>query len=124
MEYGSGIKLGTAFEYDKERIKHALNGEIMVGENEHGFIYDKCSKEEADKYILSAFDNAVYQVLKSNASACVLEKMIEGYKEEGVLKRDTYADYLASIFDEETRMLNTYKFEPEETENERVAGGD
>lgn len=25
MEYGSGIKLGTAFEHDKERIKHALN---------------------------------------------------------------------------------------------------
>lgn len=123
MEYGSGIKLGTAFEHDKERIKHALKGEIMVGENGHGFIYDKCTKEEADAYILSAFDNAVYQALKLNASARVLESMIEEYKKEG-LKRDTYADYLASIFDEETRMLNTYKFESDEIEDECVIDGD
>lgn len=124
MEYGSGVKLGTAFQYDKERIKHALNGEIMIGEDEHGFIYDKCTKEEADAYILSAFDNAVYQALKLNASACVLEKMIEGYKEEGTLKRDTFADYLASIFDEEKRMLDTYEFEPDKDleENEKTDG--
>lgn len=123
MEYGSGIKIGTAFQYDKERIKHALKGEIMVGENEYGFIYDKCSKEEADKYILSAFDHAVYQALKANASACVLESMIEEYKKEG-LKRDTRADYLASIFDEEIRMLNTYKFELDEMEDKRVVDND
>ena len=76
-EYGNGITMAKAFSYDKERIKKALDGQILAGENENGFIYEKATKEECDKYILSAFDNVVYQCREALASGRALEAYLK-----------------------------------------------
>ena len=73
-EYGSGISFSTARMYDKERIKHAFMGELMCGEDENGFIYAPASKEECEKFILSAYDSAVYCAIQAIASTRATER--------------------------------------------------
>lgn len=76
-EYGSCISMAEAFNLDKERIKMALKGELMAGEDDSGFVYKKASKEECDAFILSAFDNAVFHCLTCARSGRALEKIME-----------------------------------------------
>ena len=45
-EYASGFTFGRRCMMDKERIKHALKGELVIGEDENGFIYGKASRVE------------------------------------------------------------------------------
>lgn len=44
---------------------------------EKGFEYKKCSRREAEEYILSAFDNAMHQCLMANAAGRALEKVLQ-----------------------------------------------
>ena len=90
-EYGNGISMTRAFTLDKERIKHALNGELACGENEDGFVYAKADKEACDNYIISAYENAVYYALTMNESACALEKLM------GTVKLPDYAKALDEV---------------------------
>lgn len=76
-EYGSGISLKQAFKMDRERIRHALKGELVCGETEDGFSYAPCTKEEAEEYILQTFDNAVYLCMHANAGAKVFERILK-----------------------------------------------
>ena len=85
-EYGSCVSLADAFNNDKERIKMALKGELLAGEDDSGFVYAKASKEECEAFILSAFDNAVYHCLKCARSGRALEKIME----EHDIKTDEY----------------------------------
>ena len=41
--YGSGLSFGEAANLSKMQIKHALEGEKCVGEDENGFIWASCS---------------------------------------------------------------------------------
>lgn len=66
-EYGVNSGM-LAFAYDKERIKHALDGELMCGEDENGFVYEKATAQECRTFILSAFDNAVHMCQQAWAS--------------------------------------------------------
>lgn len=76
-EYGSGVSLTQAFNYDKERLLHALKGELLWGESEEGFIYEEASEEECRKFIIDVFDNAVYHALQGYSSGRVYEKVLE-----------------------------------------------
>ena len=78
-EYASGLTSGQCFAMDKERIKHALRNELICGEDEHGFLYAPCDREEAEAYILSAFDNAVHQCLNAHASGRALDRIIRDH---------------------------------------------
>lgn len=53
--YGSGLSFGQMANMEKERMKHAMEGERCVGEDENGFIWEPCSDEDADAEILSIF---------------------------------------------------------------------
>lgn len=76
-EYGSGVSPEQAFKMDRERIRHALKGELVCGEAEDGFRYAPCSKKEAEEYILQAFDNAVDMCMHANARAKVFERILK-----------------------------------------------
>jgi len=75
-EYGSGISLVQAFNYDKERLLKALDGQLLCGETENGFEYADASDEDCRAYIISVFDNAVYHALQGYQSGRVMEKVI------------------------------------------------
>lgn len=76
-EYGSGVSLTRAFNYDKERLLKALEGQLLCGENEDGFIYEDAPEEECRAFIISVFDNAVYHALQGYSSGRVYEKVME-----------------------------------------------
>ena len=74
--YGNGITFKRACELDREQIVHALNQEIFCGEDENGFYYEDCSKEEADQRVLEIFDNLVFQARDSQAFYRAVEKYL------------------------------------------------
>lgn len=77
-EYGSGLTFGQTRNMDKERIKHALRGELMCGEDENGLVYAKATPEECAAYILSAYDDCVYHAKQAMDSGRALERLMKG----------------------------------------------
>ena len=66
-------KHGLEYNEDKERIRHALNGELPVRIKDRSCKeYRPAGKEECDKYILFLYDKAVYNCIAG-------EKMINMY---------------------------------------------
>lgn len=109
-EYGPGLTMGRCFSLDKERIKHALNGELMCGENEDGeFEYELATKAECDRYIISAFDNAVYQALSANASGRALDTILRRHGIEPSVQ-----EYMEFLEEEKLRYAEDYEYEEEE----------
>jgi len=76
-EYGPGLTAGRAFSLDKERIKHALKGELLAGETEEGFYYKPASREECEKFILGSYDNVVFHCLEAYAFGRIYEHYLE-----------------------------------------------
>jgi len=96
-EYGSGMTFKRACELDRERIIHALKGELVCDETDTGFVYADAPKEECDEFILSAFDNVVYHAEQAFHSGRALEKMLKDNDVSYDLK-----DYMKALDD--TRM--------------------
>lgn len=78
-KYSSATSFADACNNDKERIKQAFNRKIAVGEDGNGFIYDDCTKEEAEKFILSAYDEAVHQAFMCMASSIAHETIMRNH---------------------------------------------
>lgn len=112
-EYGAGLTSGQCFNMDKERIKHALKGELVCGENEDGFIYESASQEECEKYILSAFDNAVFHCKQAHDSGRVHERILKEHTE--LSDEEIFKLYIAYM-GEESQKYNDYIYEGLEEE--------
>lgn len=76
-EYGPSLTMGKMFSLDKERIRKALEGYLIDGEDENGFTYRKATKAECDRFILQKFDNAVYHCLEETAFCRVYSNILE-----------------------------------------------
>ena len=113
-EYGSGLTFGQACNFDKERIKHALRGELMCDEDENGFVYAPASREECERYILRAYDECVYQASQSMDSGRALDRLM---KNHGLVMGESYtlAEY-GNLVEEEHRKFNDYVYEPDDEE--------
>jgi len=105
-EYGPGHTIGTAAELDKERVRHALLGELVIGEDESGFIYAQAPKAECDRYILEVIDNLVYQCKELAASGRAMERIIE---EHGGM--DVYFNRYVDYHAQESRRFQDYLYE-------------
>lgn len=105
-EYGPGHTIGMAAEHDKERVRHALVGELVVGEDERGFVYAQAPKVECDRYILRVIDHWVYQCKELAASGRAMERILEEHGGMHIYF-DRYADYHA----EESRKFQDYLYE-------------
>ena len=76
-EYGCGVSLVQAFNYDKERLLKALDGQLICGETENGFEYADAPEDECRAFIISVFDNAVYHALQGYGTGRILEKVMD-----------------------------------------------
>ncbi len=76
-KYGSCVTFSEACAMDKERIKRALQGELIFGETDTGFVYRSETKEDCTDFVVSTYDNLVYEAIKSNAVANVLNQILE-----------------------------------------------
>lgn len=112
-EYGSGLTSGQCFNMDKERIKHALKGELVCRESEDGFKYAAAPQEECERFILSAFDNAVFQCKQALDSGRAHERLLKEttkLSDAEIMKK--YIRYMA----EESQKYNDYIFEDDISE--------
>ncbi len=103
-KYGNGISFGQACAYEKEEIKHALKGEILLGWDEEGRHWGSGSKEETDRVILDAYDELFYQAEQLRASGVALEKVY------GTIKPKDFKKYMIA-FEEERRKPCAYEYE-------------
>lgn len=89
----------------KKDIKEALQGRVEGA---------PASKEECDKVILSAFDEAVYRLQDMLAHGRAMERVAvnHGCKFDAELLRE----YMA-VYEEEERKYNDYKYEGKEYDN-------
>ena len=108
-EYGGSVSLVQAFNYDKERLLKALDGQLVCGETEDGFEYEDASEEECRAYIISVFDNAVYHALQGYQSGRVLEKTAEA---NGINTKSGqfFKDYLHFRAMDEVSQVEDYNF--------------
>ena len=109
-EYGSGLTLGQCCNYDKERIKHAFKGELMIGEDENGFVYEPAYREECEAYILSAYDDLYYQAKQLADSVRAMDRLAEKYMEGGF--QSHFREYM-NIMAEEYSRFDDYVYEDE-----------
>lgn len=111
-KYGCGLSFGRVCMLEKEQIKHALKGELACGETDDGFVYAPAGKEECDRFILSAYDECVYQAKDAMDSGRALERLM---KSRGVELDVTYTleEYMR-FFMEAAIEFNDYVYEPEE----------
>lgn len=109
-EYGSGLTLGQCCNYDKERIKHAFKGELMIGEDENGFVYEPASREECEAYILRAYDNLYYQAKQLADSGRAMDRLAGKYMKGGFQKH--FREYV-NIMSQEHCRYNDYVYEYE-----------
>lgn len=107
-EYGPGLTSGQAFMKDKERIKKALEGFLVCGEDDDGFVYAPAEKEECEKFILQTFDNAVFLCQDALAHGRALERLL---KEHTNLNTVDYIKEYAEIKVEEISKYQDYKYE-------------
>ena len=114
-EYGSGLTYGQTAMLDKERIKHAFRNELVAGEDENGFIYAPCSKEEAEAFILNAFDNAVYQALRAMTSGRAMERLLHEFAPD-VPEADIFRRYMVVDAEESAKYADDYEFEADAEE--------
>lgn len=78
-EYGSGMSLAQVAELDKERVKHALNGELVCGEDENGFVYEPATREECDRYILEVVDSWYHQAKRLADNGRAIERLCKSH---------------------------------------------
>ena len=115
-EYGGGVSLVQAFNYDKERLLKALDGQLMCGETEDGFEYCDAPEEECRAYIISVFDNAVYHALQGYASGRVMEKVMNS---NGINPMDNqiFKDYMHFKAEDDLEQFRGEQYNYGDSEN-------
>ena len=105
-EYGCGVSLIQAFNYDKERLLKALDGQLICGETEDGFEYAPATEDECREFIIQVFDNAVYHALEGYSSGRVMEKVAEANGID-IHSGQIFKDYLHFKVEEETEQIDS-----------------
>lgn len=76
-EYGSGLTMGQCATYDKERVEHAMHGELACGEDEGGFVYEPATREECESYILGVVDKWYFEAKRLADSGRATERIMQ-----------------------------------------------
>lgn len=115
-EYGCGVSLTQAFNYDKERLLKALDGQLICGETEEGFEYCDAPADECRAFIIQVFDNAVYHALQGYGSGRVLEKVMSA---NGINPADhqLFQDYMHFKLEDEAEQAENEPYNYGDPEN-------
>ena len=109
-EYGCGVGFTEACAYGKERIKEALKCRIWAGEDDDGnFVYEDCTKEEADKEILNIYDNLVFQAFELTAAGNGQDKALRNHGMDV-----PFGDFMVEYSKELQELMGKYHFENED----------
>ena len=97
-EYGSCMTMAEAAEVDKERIIHALGGELVCGESERGFEYTSAPQDECREFILSVLDKWYFLAKQAADAGRTLERMLE---RRGVSQNDSLPEFIDGMMEAE-----------------------
>lgn len=101
------MSMGTAAMLDKERVRHALAGELVCGEDEHGFEYVAAPREKCERFILTVVDKWYYYANELAASGRAMERVMSDHGFEIPFK-----EYFEAV-EEEKLAFDDYTYESE-----------
>ena len=107
----NSITFEKTYMLEKERIRHALNGEVVCGEDDNGFIYKPASKEECDRLILNIYDGLVRSFMNSLASERAYLRLIEAIKKKEMTKDEEFQLFFRLNEEERRYTTNEYVYE-------------
>ena len=122
-EYGPGMTMGQAAELDKERVRHALAGELMCGEDGNGFVYEPAPKDECEAYILGVVDEWYFQAKQMADSGRAMERVAaaNGFRFENHMRE--YMDEMARTSQEYGGYVFEHDLEELSEDVARIEGG-
>lgn len=95
---------GNYCNQEKEHIKAALNGKVIIyGKNGEKLLVS-ATKEMCDDVILQAYDRAVFQALDSMTHGRVLNQILEKH---GIKSSEILLEYMTELF-KENKKYNDY----------------
>lgn len=107
-EYGPGLSLEQVAEMDKERLKNAVRGFLVIGTDDEGeFIYDHATPEECEEYILDVFDHWYYMTKQGMDVGRALERVLENHG----IKTEEYFFEFAAEYEHAHKEYNNYVYE-------------
>ena len=107
-KYGSGLTFGQVCNLEKAEIKQALAGKVIdYYDDDENPVYRDGTKEETDRVILQAYDEAVFQGLQAMASNRVYARLAES------VDLDKYFE----LRGEEALKYNDYVYEDDSDDN-------
>lgn len=118
-EYGPGVTLAEAAEMDKDRVRQACRGFLVVGvAAETGeFVYDHASQEECEEYILGAIDHWYYLAKQGADVGRALERVLENH---GIKSEEYFFEFMVE-YDAACKEHNNYIYEFEKKELQEEA---
>ena len=106
-EYINGLSTGTEFGFDMERVKKALDGYLMTGEDIAGLIYEPAPKEECDRFIIEKFESWYFKVKQLADFGRAFERLAKNHHWHYNMFE------LFELMEEESHRFNDYVYEYE-----------
>lgn len=79
--YASCVSISEAIAMDRNRLRKALRDhELVIDENENGFVYGKADDREIYDFIMDTFAEYAYEWLRANDCACVLSDILDEHE--------------------------------------------
>ncbi len=108
-KYGSGLTFGKVCNRGKAEIVMALAGKVFDGYDDEGAaIWRKGTKEQTNRVILEAYDEAVYQALEAMTAGRTMERL---FLEVTGKPMAYYFETYAKIRAEEADKYHDYEYE-------------
>lgn len=105
--YGSGVSMAQAMEMDKERVRHAMFNELVVGEDENGFVYERATREECHKFVMETLDGWYFTAKQLADCGRAMERLLEA---RGVDWKRSLPEFMA-LMDEESEKFGGFVYE-------------
>ena len=107
--YSSFCSISDVIKMDRARMMKALKyNELVVGEDENGFIYEVCDPEEVKRFIMDTFEEYAYQWQNANDCANVVSDMLDEHK-----VKYNWRDFVKRMY-----AKSAQRYDPEDLEDE------
>ena len=117
-KYGSGVSLVEMAELEKDCVRQAGRGFLVVGQDGEGeFIYDHATPEECEEYILGVIDHWYYVAKQGADAGRAFEQVLKNHG----LETEEYFFEFAAEFSKAQKEYDFYVYEFEKKELQEEA---
>ena len=117
-KYGPGVSLAEMAEMEKDSVRQAIRGFLVVGQDGEGeFIYDHATPEECEEYILGVLDHWYYLAKQGADVGRALERVLENH---GIKTEEYFFEFIVE-YDNAQKEYNNYIYEFEKKDLQEEA---